>query len=223
MAWQLMENSRDNFISSFETGDTLYKSPRDILCMAFHTIHAQQQVVCGGTTACLVSVYKNEDGGLYLQYANLGDSGFMVVRDGEVVFRTIDQTHYFNAPYQLAIPPKGRTVIMNKPNEASHFEEQHLQVREGDYIILATDGLWDNLFDEDVVDALVLNCRNCTNKADIVEKTTRDLLVKTSAVSRNMPKAVMTPFQRYAMDNRKNWTGGKVDDISIMIGCIISA
>jgi protein phosphatase PTC7 len=219
MAWQLMENSRDYFIKSAESDDCLYKSPRDILCRAFDSILLNKQVACGGTTACLVSVFKDELGAIYLQYANLGDSGFMVVRNGEVIFRTTDQTHYFNAPYQLAVPPKHRTVIMNKPHEADQFDNV-FQVREGDYVILATDGLWDNIFDEDVVKILNDHTKLYTNSAEIVEKTTRELLLKTHAISKNSPKPVYTPFQRYASDNRKTWVGGKVDDISVMVGVI---
>ncbi len=34
-----------------------------------------------------------------------GDSGFLVVRQGEVVHRSHEQQHYFNTPFQLSLPP----------------------------------------------------------------------------------------------------------------------
>ena len=37
--------------------------------------------------------------------ANLGDSGFLLIRDGEVVHRSVEQQHYFNTPFQLGVPP----------------------------------------------------------------------------------------------------------------------
>ena len=40
-----------------------------------------------------------------LHSANLGDSGFLVIRKGEVVHKSSEQQHYFNTPYQLALPP----------------------------------------------------------------------------------------------------------------------
>ena len=40
-----------------------------------------------------------------LYSANLGDSGFLVIRDGRVVHKSHEQQHYFNAPFQLAIAP----------------------------------------------------------------------------------------------------------------------
>lgn len=37
--------------------------------------------------------------------ANIGDSGFLVVRGGQVVHRSEEQTHYFNTPFQLSLAP----------------------------------------------------------------------------------------------------------------------
>lgn len=40
---------------------------------------------------------------LEMQVANLGDSGLLVIKNqnGEIVYRTTEQHHYFNCPYQL--------------------------------------------------------------------------------------------------------------------------
>ena len=56
----------------------------------------------GSSTACIVSLHREER---TIYSANLGDSGFLVVRDGEIVHRSTEQQHYFNAPYQLTVPP----------------------------------------------------------------------------------------------------------------------
>lgn len=49
---------------------------------------------------------------------NLGDSGFLIIRKGHVVHQSSDQQHYFNTPYQLAIPPPGQDgrVIQDRYN-----------------------------------------------------------------------------------------------------------
>ena len=51
-----------------------------------------------------------------LHSANLGDSGFLVIRQGSVVHHSSEQQHYFNTPYQLALPPPGQagTVIQDR-------------------------------------------------------------------------------------------------------------
>jgi protein phosphatase PTC7 len=84
-----------------------------------------------------------------LHTANLGDSGFCVVRDGRVVHRSREQCHYFNAPYQMALFPqvarKGPDVggfLSDSPEQA---ETSAFELLEGDCILMATDGLFDNV------------------------------------------------------------------------------
>ena len=61
----------------------------------------KQQIV-GSSTACLMMLCHSD---LKLYTANIGDSGFLVVRCGEVVHRSQEQQHYFNTPFQLSLPP----------------------------------------------------------------------------------------------------------------------
>ena len=56
----------------------------------------------GSSTACVVALHKEER---TMYTANLGDSGFLLIRDGEVVHRSVEQQHYFNTPFQLGVPP----------------------------------------------------------------------------------------------------------------------
>lgn len=79
--------------------------------------------------------------------ANLGDSGFVIIRDNKIVHRSQEQCHYFNAPYQLAIVPRSESneqmsSFSDRPEAAavSSFE-----LVEGDFVVIGTDGLWDNL------------------------------------------------------------------------------
>lgn len=57
---------------------------------------------------------------LKLYTANIGDSGFMVVRDGEVIHRSQEQQHFFNTPFQLSLPPAemASDVLMDQPESA---------------------------------------------------------------------------------------------------------
>lgn len=58
----------------------------------------------GSSTACIVVLDRRSH---RLHTCNLGDSGFLVVRGGEVVHRSNEQQHYFNTPFQLSIAPPG--------------------------------------------------------------------------------------------------------------------
>lgn len=64
----------------------------------------------GSSTACII-VFDNVNHILYS--ANLGDSGFLVVREGKVVHRSEEQQHYFNTPFQLSIAPPDLNSVLS--------------------------------------------------------------------------------------------------------------
>ncbi|KAK6541071.1 hypothetical protein TWF694_008448 [Orbilia ellipsospora] len=111
-------------------------------------------LVGGGSTAC-VGIAK-PDG--VMEAANLGDSGFVILRGGRVHHTSQPQTHAFNTPFQLSVIPQdvieqarkfgGPIPISDRPRDA--FVDLH-QLKHGDVIIFATDGLWDNLSAQDVL------------------------------------------------------------------------
>lgn len=68
------------------------------------TLTPSSSASAGSSTACIVVLDRQSH---RLHTANLGDSGFLVVRGGEVVHRSDEQQHYFNTPFQLSIAPPG--------------------------------------------------------------------------------------------------------------------
>lgn len=58
--------------------------------------------ISGSSTACLLILNRAAN---TIHTANLGDSGFIVVRHGEVVHKSEEQQHHFNTPFQLGVPP----------------------------------------------------------------------------------------------------------------------
>jgi protein phosphatase PTC7 len=65
--------------------------------------------ITGSSTACVI-VLNRETNMVYA--ANIGDSGFVIVRHGEVVHRSEEQQHYFNTPFQLSLPPPGHSGLV---------------------------------------------------------------------------------------------------------------
>ena len=57
-----------------------------------------KQQIIGSSTACLMMLSHSD---LKLYTTNIGDSGFLVVRSGQVVHRSHEQQHYFNTPFQV--------------------------------------------------------------------------------------------------------------------------
>lgn len=67
----------------------------------------------------------------------------MVIRNQACIFRSEEQQHAFNFPYQLG------TGSRDFPASAQLYS---LKLEHGDLVVLATDGIWDNLCDEEVVE-----------------------------------------------------------------------
>eukprot|EP01113_Clastostelium_recurvatum_P003657 TRINITY_DN1159_c0_g1_i1.p1 TRINITY_DN1159_c0_g1~~TRINITY_DN1159_c0_g1_i1.p1 ORF type:complete len:424 (-),score=96.15 TRINITY_DN1159_c0_g1_i1:138-1409(-) len=170
------------------------RDPVEIMCEAYR--YASQ--VKGSSTCCIVTL-----DGCYLSTANLGDSGFMVVRGSEIVFRTKEQQHSFNFPYQLG------TGSSDLPEHADHYS---IPVQEGDLVILGSDGLWDNLYDHEVVDVVEKSAGDPVKTAQMIAR--RAFLVGNS-------KTILSPFARSAQEAGYLFTlGGKLDDITVLVSKI---
>ncbi|KAI0363689.1 hypothetical protein BV20DRAFT_92049 [Pilatotrama ljubarskyi] len=84
--------------------------------------------------------------GAVIRIAHLGDCMGMLVRGEEIVWRTEEMWWSFNTPVQLG--PASST----KPTDARVFT---VPVQADDVLILASDGLSDNLWDADILDEVV--------------------------------------------------------------------
>lgn len=99
----------------------------------------------GSTTCCILSFNPSTQ---MLKSSNLGDSGLMIIRDDKVIYTSEIQSNknaVNDVPFQLSVLPsqfQNRGFQQNFPHEATN--NYHL-MEKGDYIILATDGFWDNI------------------------------------------------------------------------------
>jgi len=142
MSKQMMRNSSS--LASQAANSGVHVLPSEILSRAYSKIVNGKEVEAGSTTTCVLSISHSQEGKPILHSANLGDSGFMVIRGTEVVMFSEFQRQD-NAPRQLAMIPerfKHIGAIQSSPDEAEVLE---LEIQEGDVIICATDGLWDNI------------------------------------------------------------------------------
>ncbi|KAJ5068573.1 protein phosphatase ptc7 [Anaeramoeba ignava] len=78
--------------------------------------------------------------------ANLGDSGFKVIRNKKIILSSIEQTHGFNFPFQI-----GKNSS-DKPSDADLYE---IEVEKDDIIIMATDGIFDNIFEREILEKII--------------------------------------------------------------------
>ncbi|KAI3464986.1 hypothetical protein Pfo_021649 [Paulownia fortunei] len=157
----------------------------------------------GSSTACIIAL--TEQG---LNAINLGDSGFMVVRDGCTVFRSPVQQHDFNFTYQLESGNAG-----DLPSSGQVFT---IPVAPGDVIIAGTDGLFDNLYNNDITAVVVHAVRAGLGPQVTAQK------IAALARQRAQDKNRQTPFSTAAQEAGFRYYGGKLDDITVVVSYIAS-
>jgi hypothetical protein len=192
----------------------------------------------GTTTACSALLFAdNEKPDHPLLYvAQLGDCQLLVIRpsSNEVVFKTEEQCHWFDCPRQLGT---------NSPDTPSQNAVlSRVEIREEDVILALTDGVTDNLWSHEIVSNVLESISAWSGDAekDTEEQTyadgmrfvaqrlvdaAREIAQDPFAESPYMEKAIEEGLSieggslLFPTGRRKTllmWTGGKLDDISVV-------
>lgn len=167
------------------------KSPAELLKIA----HERCLDIQGSTTACIISLIDNK-----IHAANLGDSGFLIVRNGALVYKTKEQQHYFNCPFQIG-------SSRDMPEDAQRIIVEDVQ--SGDIIVACTDGVFDNLFTDAIL--RIVNDSTGMDPAQIADR------IASAAHTIGCDTTAFTPFQDGAQKTGQLWQGGKLDDISCVV------
>ena len=142
-------------------------NPIDILEKSYNKIVENKEVDSGSTTVCLLSLQD-----YILKSANIGDSGYLIIRNNKKLFRSLRRGIRYPVPDQLAIISdefKNEKFASDKVSDA--INETHI-LKTGDIIILATDGLWDNIHDSDDILSLQLHLHDARKCCEILMKET---------------------------------------------------
>jgi len=168
--------------------------PVDILTYGYESASHLQ----GSTTALIMIISQD---GTELRSANVGDSGYLIIRNNKIIVRTQEQQHQFNFPYQLG------TGSQDRP---SHAERASVPLQEGDFIVAGTDGLFDNVDDWEIL-AIVSEGIDAgwdtTKIAQAIAERARECAVQTTG---------LVPFGKRAMQHGFLFHGGKLDDITVV-------
>eukprot|EP00112_Aurelia_sp_Birch-Aquarium-sp1_P023253 Seg685.10 transcript_id=Seg685.10/GoldUCD/mRNA.D3Y31 product="Protein phosphatase PTC7" protein_id=Seg685.10/GoldUCD/D3Y31 len=167
----------------------------------------------GSSTACVIVFDKQKN---ILNSANLGDSGFLIFRKGKVLYRSSEQQHYFNTPYQLASPPPDQegTVIQDSIDEA---DQSTIPLEEDDVIVLGSDGLFDNLSTQQIG-------REILQLKDTSKESLQYLANCLAGKARKLAydPNYLSPFAVNARKAGIEIRGGKPDDITVLISLVSS-
>lgn len=157
-----------------------------------------------------------------LKIAHLGDCMGMLVRDERVAWRSEEMWWAFNTPVQLGPRSSAR------PRDAQILE---LPVQADDILILASDGLSDNLWDSEVLDEVVRFKRSFLKNSEraaggllgrrtLAGMLSEALCSRARRVSERKGKILTdddgevedeVPFARRAREQGKTFKGGKID------------
>ncbi|KAK8551028.1 hypothetical protein V6N13_119523 [Hibiscus sabdariffa] len=184
----------------------------------------------GSATAIVAMLEKNGT----LKVASVGDCGLRVIRKGQMIFSTTPQEHYFDCPYQLSSELIGQTYL--------DAVVSSVELVEGDIIVMGSDGLFDNVFDGEIVSTLARH-------SDVVEADSKKSKSGTKLHNQfaMVAKALANLASNHSMDSRFEspyslearskgldvpfWkkilgmklTGGKLDDITVIVGQVVTS
>ncbi|EXJ87115.1 hypothetical protein A1O3_04073 [Capronia epimyces CBS 606.96] len=224
-------------------------TPQQLLEVGYKKTISDPSIQAGGTTACVAVT--QPDG--QMRIANLGDSGFLLLRLGTVHQYSNPQTHAFNTPYQLSLTPPemiaqalifGGMPLNDKPDRADLAD---YTLRHGDVLILATDGVWDNLNSQDIL-SIVSNTMRTTGawlrspgQGYTVSPVLFELVDRSLATQKHklpgslqsiLAAAIVGEAKTASMNSKRDgpfakemqkhhpfdpWHGGKVDDIAVLV------
>ncbi|KAL2868689.1 uncharacterized protein BJX67DRAFT_371101 [Aspergillus lucknowensis] len=184
----------------------------------------------GTTTSVTALLHKSRDGSgtekPLLYVTNIGDCKVLVIRpsEGKVLFRTEEQWHWFDCPMQLG------TNSVDTPRNNAVLSQVDLE--EGDIVLAVSDGVLDNLWEHEVLSITLEGLKKWEHgrhddkdlewapPAALAEEKTvflaRELLNAALAVAQD-PFAE-SPYMEKAVEEGLAIQGGKMDDISVVVG-----
>ncbi|XP_010447232.1 PREDICTED: probable protein phosphatase 2C 62 isoform X2 [Camelina sativa] len=154
----------------------------------------------GSSTALIAHLDNNE-----LHIANIGDTGFIVIRDGTVLQKSSPMFHHFCFPLQIT---QGCDVL-------KLAEVYNVKLDEGDVVIVATDGLFDNLYEKEIVSIVCESLEQSLEPQEIAE------LVAAKAQEVGGSETERTPFADAAKEEGYvGHKGGKLDAVTVIVSFV---
>ncbi|KZP11994.1 hypothetical protein FIBSPDRAFT_898576 [Athelia psychrophila] len=195
-------------------------TPKECLDLAYGGVLRERMVEAGSSTSCLINL--NASSGV-LRSANLGDSGYSIIRSSTMIYKEPVQTHFFNCPKQLTKLPgasrrKARGHCIDPPSDAAAYETK---LRDGDIIIAYTDGLSDNVFPSEMISICSLVARSGGSEDEQVQ-TMADRMVDYAQKCMSNRRRV-SPFEKEAAREGMYFRGGKVDDVTVLVAMVREA
>lgn len=169
-------------------------------------VEAVEQTRETGSSTCVITSLDREAPLLYT--ANLGDSGYLLLRKSGLdlvsVFRSKEQTHSFNFPFQIG----------TGGDDPAGAEQQTHAVAHNDILVVGSDGLFDNLFDVKIIELIRPFVRG---RDDLLDPGLVAEIISKEAEKFSNNAGYMSPFAKTAKAHFYDYVGGKPDDITVAV------
>ncbi|KAF0988853.1 hypothetical protein HZS_7123 [Henneguya salminicola] len=186
---------------------------KKIIDDGYNQLLSLQERIYGGSTIN-ISCFDHRSGELSI--SNLGDSRVMVIQPTRnQIFTTNSQQHHFNCPYQLS-NTSDDIVITNFTFKQFDSEQYSLQLHHGDIIIIGTDGFFDNMSPEDIIE-ITKKYNYGRESFPIYYHTLLDTARKYA-----FDPLKISPFGLEHLEQKKQpFLGGKRDDITLIVAVVV--
>jgi protein phosphatase PTC7 len=149
-----------------------------------------------------------------LETSQIGDSGFILLRKDpnrgwRVVVNYLSMQSEFNRPLQLSHDHKH--TVPSKALSNSYV------VKHNDVIVAGSDGLWDNLYNNQIIYEIT---KATSENGLINDPHALAHSITQLARSYSLNKNYKSPFQTHAQSHGRENTGGKEDDITVIVAQI---
>ncbi|XP_008672857.1 probable protein phosphatase 2C 1 isoform X1 [Zea mays] len=193
---ELMRNS-----SNFLNDEAVSHDPQILLMKA----HAATSSI-GSATVIIAMLEKTGT----LKIASVGDCGLKVIRKGQVMFSISPQEHYFDCPYQISSEAEGQTY-----KDALVCS---VNLMEGDIIVSGSDGLFDNIFDQEIV-SIISESPSVDEAAkalaELARKHSVDVRFDSPYSMEARSRGFDVPWWKKLLGGKL--IGGKMDDITVVV------
>eukprot|EP00873_Tetraselmis_striata_P021380 jgi/Tetstr1/441644/TSEL_029869.t1 len=170
-----------------------------------------------GSATAVVAVLR-ESGSLSV--ANLGDCGFRVVRGSGALVKSKPQQHEFNMPFQLAW-----SKVLPDTDTAMDAQLYELEVQEDDVLVFGSDGLFDNMWDEELTTIVQDFTRNTPKPYSNEDAAALAKKLAEKAAQNSTTPEYRSPWSVAAANagavpllSRLFPRGGKPDDTTVVVG-----
>jgi protein phosphatase PTC7 len=226
--------------------------PLDVILDAWNLTLSEG--VQGSSTICVATLDKKLN---QLSYSNIGDCGLMVVRhidsetagymrdrslprhlrktDLKIAYISQQQLRSFNLPYQLGYSKFAEAETTQAFETPTDADTASIPVMPGDLIVLATDGLFDNLDLEEIVEEIYKWEQEFFSAPSVAEDLRLPSKKKGNYAVQQLAERLVKKARELSLDNQRDspfailakendimWGGGMPDDTTVIVGRVVA-